>query len=89
MGYKDFCKNSQNNINKNSEINNKKIEEIYNKYSGKSEDELMGELYDTIKKQKLDGTFDKGNLEGMLQKLSPYLSLEQNNKIKEILNKIN
>ena len=89
MGFKDFC---QNNIN--SEYEGKKkqgakqeenIEDIYNKYKDKSESELMGDLFNTVNKQKKDGTFDYEGIENAISKISPYLTEEQSERLKGIL----
>ena len=89
MGFKDFCK-SQENEKKDVdyEQNTKRVEKLYDEYKDKSEDELMSELINNVAKQKQDGTFDYNNIQNMLEKLSPFLTPEQNLKVKELLKKI-
>ena len=92
MGFKNYCEN-KNNVNtgdrKNTQNDEENIKNIYNKYKDKSEGELMGELYNVVNKQKENGTFDLQSLQNSLQKISPLLSSEQNEKIKDILQKLN
>lgn len=95
MGFKDFCENNEQ-INQNQNINDmddlkkteKKVEDMYNKYKGKSEDELISELYKNIEKQKKDGTFNYENIENMAKKLSPFLNQNQRKKMQELLENI-
>ena len=62
-----------------------KVENLYNQYKNKSEDELIEELYKHVAKQKQNGTFDYNTLSNMLEKISPLLSTQQKQKMKEIL----
>lgn len=84
MGFKDYTNNNEEKILNES----KKVENLYNEYKGKSEDELISELYKYVAKQKQDGTFDYDALEKMLNQLSPFLSKEQKQKMKGILESI-
>ena len=91
MGFKDYCKDEKfgNGIKEDLDDKTKdNIGKIYDKYKDKNEDELKEELFNTINKQKQDGTFNKDSLENTLNKISPFLTQEQNQKINEILNKI-
>ena len=91
MGFKDYCKDEKlsNGIKEDLDDKTKdNIGKIYDKYKDKNEDELKEELFNTINKQKQDGTFNKDSLENTLNKISPFLTQEQNQKINEILKKI-
>lgn len=81
MGFKNYNNTKQNDLEKES----KKAEKLYNIYKDKSQDELIEELYKHVEKQKRDGTFNYEALSNMLNKLTPYLSEEQQQKMKEIL----
>lgn len=93
MGFKDFCENYNNTQNnheqKNAQDSEENIKNIYNKYKDKNEDELLSELISNVNKQKQEGTFNIENITNMLSKISPYLTQEQSDKIKDILQKIN
>lgn len=89
MGFKDFCKEKEcENKIKSQSINDENAEEIFNKYKDMEQDQLLLELYKNIEKQKKDGTFNYNGLCEMVEKMSPFLSKEQNLKIKQILKEI-
>lgn len=90
MGFKDFSKNyNHKSFEGKDEINNnKRVEDIYEKYKDKNEDELLSELFKNVAKQKQEGTFDINLLNEMASKMSPFLTKEQNLKLKEIINQI-
>ena len=91
MGFKDYCNNyEKEKITKSSvgNENTKNVEELYDKYKDKNEDELLSELFKNVAKQKEDGTFNYEGLLNTINKVSPFLSKEQNLKIKEILKNI-
>ena len=84
MGFKNFDKSNdikEEDLKKES----KKVQKLYNEYKDKSEDELVAELYKYVQKQKDNGTFDYDSLSNMLEKISPFLSAQQKQKMKEIL----
>lgn len=91
MGFKNYCKNS-NQTNKNYENlgsdKTKRVEELYDEYKDKNEDELLAELFKNVQKQKQDGTFDYDALVNTVNKIAPFLTKEQNLKIKDLLEKI-
>ena len=86
MGFKDYCNNTS--FKSNKKDDEKKVEELYNKYKDKDEDELFSELLKNVDKQKQDGIFDYNSLTQMVNKISPFLTKEQNLKIKDLLEKI-
>ena len=91
MGFKEYCKNNQSeNVNtKNfTEKETKRVEELYDEYKDKNEDELLSELFKNVNKQKKDGTFNYNSLKSTIDRMSPFLTKEQNLKIKELLEKI-
>jgi len=85
MGFKEYSKNTQTNEKSFSNEETKNIENLYNKYKDQPEDQLINELLNTIAKQKKEGTFNYDALKSIIEKISPFLSKEQNLKIKEIL----
>lgn len=87
MGFKNYNK-EQNNEEEKIKQEANKINALYNEYKGMSEDELINELYKYVAKQKLDGTFDYDSLNNMLNQLTPFLTSEQQNKMKDILNSL-
>ncbi len=88
MGFKDFCKNSEKINDRENRDNTQKVEDLYERYKDKSEDELLNELLKNVEKQKKDGSFNYQGLINTIDKVSPFLSKEQNLKIKEILKNI-
>ncbi|MBE7082588.1 MAG: hypothetical protein E7378_02805 [Clostridiales bacterium] len=98
MGFKDFQKQytantrSQQNFSNIDQTNAKqveqKVEDLYNKYKGKDQDQLLTQLFENVQKQKSEGTFDYQKLCAMIDKISPFLSVEQQQKIKSLLAKI-
>ncbi len=87
MGFKNYNK-EQNNEEEKIKQEANKINALYNEYKGMSEDELINELYKYVAKQKQDGTFDYDSLNNMLNQLTPFLTSEQQNKMKDILNSL-
>lgn len=87
MGFKNYNK-EQNNEEEKIKKEANKINALYNEYKGMSEDELINELYKYVTKQKQDGTFDYDSLNNMLNQLTPFLTSEQQNKMKDILNSL-
>ena len=85
MGFKDFCKTSQSETTNNT----KKVEDLYDKYKDKNQDELLSELFSSVQKQKENGTFNYDAICDMVNKMSPFLTKEQNLKIKELLSRLN
>lgn len=91
MGFKDFCKSVKEEKvapNKNGDKETKKVEELYDEYKDKSEDELMQELFKNVQKQKNEGSFNYDSLKTMIDKISPFLNVEQKLKIKDLLEKL-
>lgn len=88
MGFKDYCKNSEKINDNEARDNTKKIEDLYEKYKDKNEDELLNELLKNVEKQKKEGSFNYQGLINTIDKISPFLSKEQNLRIKEILENI-
>ena len=87
MGFKNYNK-EQNNEEEKIKQEANKINALYNEYKGMSEDELINELYKYVAKQKQDGTFYYDSLNNMLNQLTPFLTSEQQNKMKDILNSL-
>lgn len=92
MGFKEYEKSHLADEKTNNKIaddtlkkESQKVENLYNQYKNKSEDELVEELYKHVAKQKQNGTFDYNTLCKMLEKISPLLSTQQKQKMKEIL----
>lgn len=88
MGFKEYCNRSSNISEEQNYNQTKNVEELYDKYKDKSQDELLAELLKNVDKQKKDGTFNYDGLVKTIEKVSPFLTKEQNSKIKEILKNI-
>ena len=88
MGFKKFCEDNSCNNNQTQKINEENVSEIYNKFKNKNQDELMGELFKNINKQKAEGTFNYENIQKLTSSLIPYLSEEQVKKMHDILKSI-
>ena len=60
-------------------------EEAIEKYSKMDEVSLMQELFKTAEEGRKNGELDNGVLDGFLKKLSPILSKEQSERMKELI----
>lgn len=87
MGFKDYY-NSNNIQEEKLKKESKKVEELYNQYKDMSQDELTKELYKYVAKQKKDGTFNIESLTTMLNNVAPFLTPEQQIKMKGILDSL-
>lgn len=88
MGFKDYCKSSEKMNGDETGDNTKKVEDLYEKYKDKNEDELLKELLKNVEKQKREGSFNYQGLINTIDKILPFLSKEQNLRIKQILENI-
>ena len=62
----------------------KKIEEL----SGKSESELMNNLFAEVQRGRQDGSFSEGALTEFMDKVSPMLTAEQKQRMREITSRL-
>lgn len=65
------------------------IESMMDKYGGRSEQELMGELFSLTDKQKQDGSFDAKAMQKTAESIMPMLTSEQQQKLNDILFMLN
>lgn len=61
-------------------------EEVIRKYSKMDEQSLMQELFKTAEEGRQSGELDNGVLDGFLEKVSPLLSREQAERMRELVN---
>ncbi|MBQ2111330.1 MAG: hypothetical protein II191_06235 [Clostridia bacterium] len=61
---------------------------IVEKYSGKSENELMAELFRVTGEQKRNGSFDPEAMQRTAESIMPALTPEQRNKLMSIIGAI-
>lgn len=54
-------------------------------FAGKSEEQLMGELAEAVKRMKAEGTFDPSALERLYLTSSPFLSETQRERMRAII----
>ena len=103
MSFNQFCKENNfskndenynsNNLNKEKVTNENQektenVKEFYDKYKSYSNQELMQELLKTTNEKKEKGEFDYNKLNESINALSPFLTNEQQNNIKGILEKL-
>lgn len=91
MGFKEYSNSSKQEDVKTKQDRQReeeKLEQIYNNFKDKNEDELLSELFKNVENQKQNGTFNYDGLKNTIDKISPFLTKEQNLKIKEILAKL-
>lgn len=62
-----------------------KAEEYMKKYGGKSESELMNELFKKVREKKASGTFSTGELDKFADSMKNVLSPEQRQKMQSII----
>ncbi len=55
--------------------------DILNKYKGKSESELMQELFKLSGRQKSEGSLKNSDLDAFAEQIAPYLSAEQSARL--------
>ena len=58
------------------------------KYRGKSEEELMRELKQTVQKDKASGTLTDKKMENFQKKISPMLNEQQRKKLEKIIKEL-
>lgn len=67
-------------------VNN--LQESLNKYQNLSQDELMNELFKEAGRLKQNGSLNENSLNMLQSTLAPMLNSEQNEQLKNILNRI-
>ncbi len=77
-------KNYQNGS-KSEERTRRDAAELLNKYGNMSEDALFAALMQEVASEKSDGTFDINELSSSLDKMRPFLSPAQNEKLNHLL----
>lgn len=63
-----------------------KVKEMIDKFQGMSEPELLREIFKIINKQKQEGTFNPQKIKNIAQNIKPFLNIEQQEKLEELLN---
>ena len=66
----------------------KKIEDIAKSYQGKSESEIMSDIFRIVRQEKAKGSLDNGQINSFANAITPMLNAEQKEKLKDILGKI-
>ena len=61
------------------------VSELVNEYGGKSEAELMSELFRVTAEQKRDGSFDAGAMRRTAESIMPMLTPQQREKLASII----
>lgn len=95
MSFNQFCKENKQVKSKekveNTNINQENadtVKNFYDKYKSYSNQELMQELLKATNEKKEKGEFDYNKLSDNINSLSPFLTSEQQNNIKGILEKL-
>lgn len=83
--FSSFCKE---NGKKNQNYENKDIKQTYEELKGLGEDELSQKLFEEVKKQKQEGTFDYEGLAKNLEMMKAFLPNETYLNMKNLLEKI-
>lgn len=86
--YKEEAKIKEENFDQNKAQNEEYLRQKYESLKGKNRDELMGDLFEEVSRQKQNGSFDYDSLESSVEAMKPFLSAEQQANIKELLEKI-
>ena len=68
--------------------NQEYLRQKYESLKGKNHEELMGDLFEEVARQKQNGSFDYQSLASSVEAMKPFLSAEQQANIKELLEKI-
>lgn len=64
------------------------FEEEINKFSGKSESELMKELFTLANKNRQEGNLNNGELDAFTDQIAPYLTAEQKARLDMLINQL-
>ncbi|MDR1094249.1 MAG: hypothetical protein LBL66_08900 [Clostridiales bacterium] len=65
-----------------------RLKQTASKYEGKSESELMGELFKKVAQGKKDGTFNAAEVERFAAQLGPMLNAEQRARLQSLIKMI-
>ncbi len=65
-----------------------RIYEELGKYSGKSENELMSELFNIVNKNKSEGTLNNSDFDSFAEQIAPYLSPEQSARLTGLIEQL-
>ena len=90
--FRSFAKENQQKaeqiLNENKEEANK-YEDIINKYKNMSQNDLMSNLLSEAMKLKKEGKLDANTLNSLKSTLSPFLNIEQQEMLNNLINTIN
>lgn len=86
--YKEVTKVNEQKFEQSKAQNEEYLRQKYESLKGKNHDELMGDLFKEVSRQKQNGSFDYESLESSVEAMKPFLSAEQQANIKELLEKI-
>ncbi len=86
-GNSDFSRYRENLDSKAQEMgmNKDDFQNKFNRYQNKSEDSLMSEMLSTAAKMKADGSFSAEELESFYERVSGYMSAEQQQKLRSLI----
>ena len=65
-----------------------RVNKMMSQYEGKSENELMGELFRTVQQGKKDGSFDTRMLDDFYQKAAPLMQGDQKKRLDAIMRQL-
>lgn len=86
--YKKDTKDNEQGFDQNKAPNQEYLRQKYESLKGKNHEELMGDLFEEVTRQKQNGSFDYESLANSVEAMKPFLSAEQQANIKELLEKI-
>ncbi len=66
-------------------VDKTRIEDEIKQREGRTEDELMSELLESVSKAKREGKFSESELENFQKTVKPFLSSEQTKRLDEII----
>lgn len=96
MNIKDFAKQNQNKNTKTTNFNAKQMEDDYGdlvqeflkRYGKMSEKQMLFEMFSLVKQKKEQGTFDITQIEKASKAIAPFLSLEQQDYMHQLLEQL-
>ncbi len=83
MKFSDYSKNKEN-VQNLSPSAKSMLSEFLKKHNGKSQDQLLAEIEDLAKKQRLAGNLSDSDLDNFEKMLSPLLSNEEREKLRNL-----
>ena len=78
-------RNNRNKQSSEQEANKEELRKAAERYSGKSDEELLGEIVNAAKKERQDGSFSDEKINDFVNAVSPMLNAEQRERLNKAI----